>query len=127
MMSLLFNTLPRSAIAFFSRSKLLLVSWIQQSPANFGAQKNEICHWFHFFPSTRHEVMAQDAMISIFLMLSFNTALSLSSLTLIKGNFSSSSLSAIKLVSFAHLRFYIFLLAILIPACDSSSMAFCMM
>ena len=38
--------------------------------------------------------------------------------------FSSSSLSAIRMVSSAYLRFLIFLPAILIPACPSSSLAF---
>ena len=37
------------------------------------------------------------------------------------------TLSAIKVVSSAYLRLLIFLLAILIPACASSSLAFCMM
>ena len=41
--------------------------------------------------------------------------------------FSSSLLSAIWVVSSAYLRLLIFLLAILIPACASSSLAFCMM
>ena len=49
---------------------------------------------------------------------------SLSSFTLIERLFSSSSLSAIKVVSSAYLRFLIFLLAILIPAWASSSLAF---
>ena len=41
--------------------------------------------------------------------------------------FNSSSLSAIRVVSFAYLRLLIFLPAILIPACASSSLAFHMM
>ena len=41
--------------------------------------------------------------------------------------FSSSSLSVIRVVSSAYLRLLIFLLAILISACDSSSPSFCMM
>ena len=41
--------------------------------------------------------------------------------------FSSSSLSAIRVVSSAYLRLLIFLLEILIPACASSSPAFHMM
>ena len=57
-------------------------------------------------------------------MLSFKPAFSLSSFILIKKLFSSSSLSAIRLVSSASLRLLIFLLAILFPACDSSSLAF---
>ena len=51
----------------------------------------------------------------------------LSYFTLIKRLFSSSSLSAIKVVSFAYLRLLIFLLAVLIPACASSAWAFHMM
>ena len=48
-------------------------------------------------------------------------------LTFIKRLFISSSLSAIRMVSSAYLRLLIFLLAILIPACASSSPAFLMM
>ena len=57
-------------------------------------------------------------------MLSFNPTFSLSSFTLIKRLFSSSLLSAIRVVSSAYLRLLIFLPAILIPACASSSLAF---
>ena len=39
----------------------------------------------------------------------------------------SSSLSAIRVVSSAYVRMLIFLLAVLIPACASSGLAFCMM
>ena len=46
---------------------------------------------------------------------------------IIKRSFSFSSLSAIRVVSSAYLRVLIFLLAILIPACASSSPAFLMM
>ena len=47
--------------------------------------------------------------------------------TFIKRLFSSSSLSAIRVLSSAYLRLLIFLPAILIPACASSSPAFLMM
>ena len=47
--------------------------------------------------------------------------------TFFKRLFSSSLLSAIRVVSSAYLRLLIFLLAILIPACDSFSPAFLMM
>ena len=53
--------------------------------------------------------------------------ISRSSFTLIKRLFSSSLLSAIKVESSAYLRLLIFLPAILIPACDSSSLTFRMM
>ena len=59
-------------------------------------------------------------------MLSFKPAFSLSSFTFIKRLFDSSSLSAIRVLSSAYLKLLIFLLAILIPAYASPSMAFCM-
>ena len=62
--------------------------------------------------------------ILVFWMLSFKPTFSLSFFTLIKRLFSSSSLSAIRVMSSAYLRLLIFLLAILIPACASSSPAF---
>ena len=70
--------------------------------------------------------MALDAMISIF-DVEFQASFSLSSFALIKRRFSLSSLSAIMVVSSAYLRLSIFLPAVLIPACDSSSPAFLMM
>ena len=60
-------------------------------------------------------------------MLSFKPDFSLSSFTYIKKIFSSSSFSVIRLVSSAYLRLLIFLPAILIPACASSSLVFHMM
>ena len=91
----------------------------------FGAWEQKICQCFHFFPfyfpwndGTRcHDLI-------LFLRLSFKPSFELSSFTLIKRLFSSSSLSAIRMVSFAYLRLLIFLLAILIPVCDSFSLAF---
>ena len=62
-----------------------------------------------------------------FSMLSFKPAFSLSSFTLIKRLFSSFLLSAIRVVSSAYLKLLIFLPAILISVCDSSSPAFHMM
>ena len=63
-------------------------------------------------------------MILVFLIFSLKTALSLSSFTLIKRLFSSSLLSAIRVVSSTYLMLLMFLL---IPACNSSSPAFLMM
>jgi len=68
-----------------------------------------------------------DAMILVFWMLSFKPAFSLSSFTFVKRIFSSSSLSAIRVVSSAYLRLLVFLLALLILAYASSSPAFLMM
>ena len=93
--------------------------------SDFGAQENKICHCFFHFPlSNWHEVMGLDAMILVFWMLSFKPVHS-SSFILIKRLFSSSSLSAIKLVSSAYLRLLTFPLTILIPTCASSIQAFC--
>ena len=60
-----------------------------------------------------------------FLSTEFQGRFSLSSFILIKRLFSSSSLSAIKVVSSTYLKLLIFLLAVLIPACDLCSPAFC--
>ena len=59
-------------------------------------------------------------------MSSFKPAYLPSSFTFIKRLFNFSLLSAIRVVSSAYLRLLIFLLAILIPACASSSPAFLM-
>ena len=60
-------------------------------------------------------------------MLSFRPAFSLSSFTFIKRLLNSSSLSAIRVVLSAYVRLLIFLLAILLLVCASSSPAFLMM
>ena len=67
--------------------------------------------------------MGPHATILVFWILSFKPAFPLSSFTL----FGSSLLSAFRMVSSAYLRLLIFPLAILIPACESSSPVFCMM
>ena len=54
-----------------------------------------------------------------FWMLRFKPAFLLCSFTFIKRLFRSSSVSAIKVVTSSYLRLFIFLLAILIPVCDS--------
>ena len=71
--------------------------------------------------------MGPDAMILVFWMLSFKPTFSLSSFIFIKSLFSSSWLSAIRVVSSAHLRLLMFLLPILIPAYNSSTLAFLIM
>ena len=67
--------------------------------SDFGAQENKICHCFQFYPCFGHEVMEPDAMILVFSKLSFKPVFSLSSFTLIKRLFSSSSVSAIRVAS----------------------------
>ena len=124
-MSLLFNMLSRFVITFLPRSKRLLISWLQSpSAVILEPPKIESVTVSTVSPSIFHEVMRPDAMILVFWMLSFKPAFSLSSFIFIKRLFSSSSLSAIRVVSSAYLRLLIFLPAILIAACASSSSAF---
>ena len=95
--------------------------------SDFGDLENKVHHCFHCFPiylPWRDTTRCHDL---LFWMLSFKPAFSLSSFTFIKRLFSSSSLSAIRIVSSTYLRLLIFLPAILIPACASSVQAFCMM
>ena len=126
-MSLLFNMLSRFVIAFLPKSKRLLISW-PQSPSAVILEPKKIksVSVSTFPPSICYEVMGLDATIFVFWMLSFKLAFSLSSFTLIKRLFSSSSLSVVRVVLSAYLRLLIFLLEVLIPACESSSPAFCM-
>ena len=102
-MSLLFNMPSRLVTALLPRSRHHLILWLQSPPAVI-LQKRKAVTASTFSPSICHEVMGPDAMISAFLMLSFMPAYSLSSFTLIKRLFSSSSLSAIRVVSSAYLR-----------------------
>ena len=124
-MSLIFNMLSRLVITFLPRSKCLLISWLQ-SPSAVILEPPKIKS-DTASPSIYHDVMGQDALILVFWMLSFKPTFSLSSSTFIKRLFSSSSLSVIRVVLTAYLRLLIFLLAILIPACDSSRLVFHMM
>ena len=77
-------------------------------------------------PSVCREVTEPDAMILVFWMLSFKPAFKLSYFIFIKRFFSSSLLSAIRMVSSTYLRLLMFLPVILIPAYPLSSPAFCM-
>ena len=51
--------------------------------SDFGAQENKVCHCIHFSSSICHEVIGLDAMILVFLIVSFKLVFSLSSFTLI--------------------------------------------
>ena len=127
-MSLLFNMLSKLVITFLPRSKCLLISLLQ-SPSALILEPRKIKSDTASTVSLCicHEVMGPDAMILVFWMLSFKPTSSLSSFTFIKRLFSSSSLSAIRVVSSAYLRLLILLLATLISACASYSPAFLMM
>ena len=107
-MSLFFflNMLSRFVIAFLPRSQRLLISWLQSPSVVILDPKNKVSHCFPIYlpwsdGTGRHDLH--------FLMLSFKLAFSLSSFTFIKKLFSSSSLSAIQVVSSAYLRLLIFL------------------
>ena len=93
--------------------------------SNFGAQENKICHCFYFFhvysPLSDRTGCHDFSFLNVEFWASFFTLL----FTLIKRLFSSSSLSAINVISSAYLMK--FLLAILILTHASSSLAFCMM
>ena len=125
-MSLIFKVLSRFVRAFLPKSKHLLISWMQ-SPSEVILEPKKIKSLTvsTVSPSICHEVIGPDAMIFVFWMLSFKPAFSPSSYTFIKRLFSS-SLYAIRVVSSVYLRLLIFLPAILIPVCASSSPAFLM-
>ena len=95
-MSLLFNMLSRFVIAFLPRSKHLLISWLRSLSSDFGAQENKISHWFHFPPI--YSPWSDRTGCHAFWILSFKPAFSLSSFSFINRLFSSSSLSAIRMV-----------------------------
>ena len=93
--------------------------------SDFGALKNKVFHCFHCFPI--YLLWSDGIGCHDLSFLNVEPTVSLSSFTFMKRLFSSSSLSAIRVVSSAYLRLLIFLLAILIPACASCSPGFLMM
>ena len=94
--------------------------------SDFGAQENSL-HCFHCFPIYLPWSDGTGCYDFSFLMLSFKPTFSLTSFTFIKKLFSSSSLSAIRVVSSSYLLLLTFLPAVFISACTSSSPGFCMM
>ena len=155
-MSLLFNMLSKFVIAFLPRSKHLVISWLQSpSTVIFGAQQSKICTCFHCFPiylpggdgTGCHDlgfffffkplqcckvislqlIKINGKKWSLFFKCWVLSQLFHSPLTFIKNLFRSSLLPAIRVVASVYLRLLIFPLAILIPACASSSPAFQMM
>ena len=95
-------------------------------PSDLGAQENT-CHCFHvftFYLPWSDGTRCHD--LDFFLMLSFKPAFPLS-FTFIKRLFTSSLLLAIRVASSVYLKLLIFLPAILITGCTSSSPAFHMM
>ena len=95
-MSLLFNILSMFVIVFLSRSKCLLISWLQSpSAVILEPKKIKSLTVSIVYPYICLEVMRLVAMILIFWILHFKPVFSLSSFTFIKRLFSSSSLSPI--------------------------------
>ena len=130
--------LSRFVIAFLPRNKHLLTSWLQSLSTVILEPKKIKCHCFYFSPFICRRVMGPDAMIFVFWMLSFKPTSSLFSFTFIK--------RLLVPLHFMPLEWYhlhiwgcyshnaicysiseVVVLEILIPACDSSSLAFCMM
>ena len=93
MIALLFNILSRFVIAFLPRSMHLLISWLK-APSTVILEHRKIksltASTISLFIC--HDVMGPVTMILVFSMLTFKPAFSLSSFTLIKKLFSSSSL-----------------------------------
>ena len=114
-------------ITLLRRSKRLLISWLQSPSAVILELRKIVSHCFHSFPICLPWSDGTRCHDLSFWIVSFKPTFSLSSFTFIKRLFSSSSLSAIRVVSSAYLRLLIFLPAILIPAYASSNAAFLMM
>ena len=99
-MSLLLNMLSRLIReAFLPRNKHLLISWLQSpSAVILEPPKIKSLTVSMVYPSNCHEEMWPDTRILVFWMLNFKPIFSVSSFTFIKRLFSSSSLSAIRVV-----------------------------
>ena len=119
----IFNMLSRLVIAFLTKSKHLLISWLQSLSAVILEPKKIVSHCFHCFPIYLPWSDGTGCHDDLSFLLSFKPTFSLYSFTFIK-RLLSSSLSAIRMVSSAYVRF---LWAMLIPACASSSLPFPMM
>ena len=126
-MSLLLNMLSRLVITFLPRSKRLLISWLQSQSAVILEPQKIVSHCFHFFPIYLPWSDGIWCHNLSFWMLSFKPTFSLSSFTFIKRLFNSSLLSHKGGVICISEVIDISPLTILIPACASSSPAFCMM
>ena len=125
-MSLILNMLSRLDITFLPRSKRLLISWLQSPSAEIlepRKMKSAIVSTLspHLFPMKWWDQIPWASFSECW---AFSQLFHSLAFTFIKRFFISSLLSAIKVVSSANLRLLIFLLAVLIPTCDSSIRAF---
>ena len=101
----LVSTLSIFVIAILPKSKCLLIMWLQLTPALILESKT----WNLTVSFYLYEVIGLDGMMLVFWIPSLKPASSFSSFTFTKSLFSLSSLSVIKVVSFAWLRLTIFL------------------
>ena len=126
--SLCFNNLSRFVIVFLPRSKYFLISWLQSlSAVILEPKKIKSVTASNFSPSICNEVMELDPMILIFWMLSFKQVFSKLSLW-------PSPIDSLVPLHFLPLDWYHvhtwgcwYFYQQLIPPCDLSSLAFCMM
>ena len=118
--------------SFPSKEQTSFISWLQ-SPSALILESKQLksVTVSTFPPSICHEVVEPKAMILVLLMLSFKSAFSHSSISpsLALSPSSRGSLLVLhfRVISPVCLRLLIFRLGILIPACDLSSPAFCIM
>ena len=115
-------------IAFPPRSMSLLISWLAVTIcSDFADQENKVysyCYYFPIYLLWRDGTRCHDlSFLNVEFEANFFTLL----FHFIKRLLSFSLLSAIRVVPSAYLRLLIFLSAILIPACASSSPGFLMM
>ena len=119
---MLFNMLPRLVINFFPRNKHLFISWLQSPSAVILEPQKIVSHCFPIYLPWSDGTRCHDlSFLNVEFEANFFTFLFF---TFIKRLFSSSSHSAIRMVSSAYLRLLLFLPEILIPACASSRPAF---
>ena len=91
------------SLASFPRIKRLLISWLQ-SLSTVILEPKKIHHCFYVSPFNCHEVMGSDVMSLVFFNVEFYASFFLPLFTFISRLFSSSSLSAIRVVSSPYLR-----------------------
>ena len=112
-MSLLFNILSMFVIVFLPRIKNHLISRMQSpSAVILEPPQNKVCHCFHCFPIHLPWSDGTGCHDLSFLNAEFKQGFHYS-LTFLKRLFSSSSFSAIEVVSSAYLKLFIFLSEIL--------------
>ena len=129
-MSLLFNVLSKFVIAFLPRSKGFLISWLQSPSAVILERpptKKENLSLFPLFPLYLPWSDGAGCHYLFFFNIEFQTSFFTLLFHPYQEFFSSFILSAIRVVSSVYLGLLTFLMAILIPACYSSSLAFCTM